>query len=224
MIRSMNFCLRRARILRTLCQRLCSSHACSRIPARVVTGYQGGEIKPIGNYLMVRQSDAHAWAEVWLSDSGWTRIDPTAAVSPDRIEKGVRSPMPETGLMSDLIGPEQLDFLRHLRLNWDAVNNQWNQWVLGYNVERQKSFLSGLGMPDVSWQNMAMALFWSSGAVVIAIALLMLYTRGKQHKDSALRRTSCSAQNSPSTVCIESRVKDRWILRSARRRRCPNRG
>jgi hypothetical protein len=94
--------------------------------------------------------------------------------------------MPETGLMGGLIGPEQLDFLRHLRLNWDAVNNQWNQWVLGYNVERQKSFLSGLGMPDVSWQNMAMALFWSSGAVVIAIALLMLYTRGKQHKDSAL--------------------------------------
>jgi len=155
------------------------------IPARVVTGYQGGEINPLGNYLMVRQSDAHAWAEVWLQNSGWTRVDPTAAVSPDRIEKGLPA-LPETGLIGSLIGAEQLDFLRHLRLNWDAVNNQWNQWVLGYNVERQKSLLSGLGMPDVSWQNMAMTLFWSSAAVVLAIALSMLYTRGKQHKDSAL--------------------------------------
>jgi transglutaminase-like putative cysteine protease len=156
------------------------------IPARVVTGYQGGEINPVGNYLIVRQSDAHAWAEIWLQGGGWTRVDPTAAVAPERIEKGSQSAAPEMGFIGGLIGSEQLGLLRHLHLNWDALNNQWNQWVLGYNVERQKLVLSRLGMPDVSWQNMTMALFWSSAILVTAIALLMLYTRGKRHKDSAL--------------------------------------
>jgi transglutaminase-like putative cysteine protease len=158
----------------------------ARIPARVVTGYQGGEINPLGNYLIVRQSDAHAWAEVWLPDRGWMRVDPTSAVAPSRVEKGMRAVIPEAGLIAGLIGPEQLDFLHQLRLNWDALNNQWNQWVLGYNVERQKFVLSRLGIPDANWQDMALALFWSSGAVVASIALLMLYTRTKKRRDSAL--------------------------------------
>jgi len=75
------------------CEHYASSFAllmrAANIPARIVTGYQGGELNEIGNYLIVRQSDAHAWTEVWLDDRGWLRVDPTAAVSPDRIEKGL---------------------------------------------------------------------------------------------------------------------------------------
>jgi transglutaminase-like putative cysteine protease len=148
------------------------------IPARVVTGYQGGEINPVGNYLMVRQSDAHAWVEVWLAGRGWTRIDPTAAVSPSRVERGIHSALPETGLIAGLINPQQFTLLAGLRLNWDAFNNQWNQWVLGYNVERQKFVLSRLGMPQVNWQNMALALFWISGAIVFVLTLFMLRKNG----------------------------------------------
>ena len=102
------------------------------VPARVVTGYQGGEVNPVGNYLIIRQSDAHAWAEVWLAGRGWVRIDPTAAVSPQRIERGISSALPE-GNALPMLARMDSTLLRKLYLNWDAINNGWNQWVLGYN-------------------------------------------------------------------------------------------
>jgi transglutaminase-like putative cysteine protease len=65
------------------------------VPARVVAGYQGGELNPVDGYLVVRQSDAHAWAEIWLSGQGWVRFDPTAAVAPSRIEQGIDAALPQ---------------------------------------------------------------------------------------------------------------------------------
>ncbi|MDD5384363.1 MAG: DUF3488 and transglutaminase-like domain-containing protein, partial [Gallionella sp.] len=113
----------------------------AHIPARVVTGYQGGEFNELGNYYIVRQSDAHAWAEIWLAGQGWVRIDPTAAIAPARVERGLSAAVINNAALPFMArNPPQ--WLRNLRLNWDTLANQWNQWVLGYNSERQFAFLT----------------------------------------------------------------------------------
>ena len=129
------------------------------VPARIVTGYQGGERNAMGDYLIVRQADAHAWAEVWLGERGWVRVDPTSAVAPNRIQEG---------LYSAVTDPDSLPFrmrrggsgewLRQLALSWDLLNNSWNEWVLAYGPDRQKELLSGLGFGPVDWGEMTVAL------------------------------------------------------------------
>jgi transglutaminase-like putative cysteine protease len=141
------------------------------VPARVVTGYQGGEINPVDQYMIVRQSDAHAWSEVWLKGRGWVRFDPTAAASPVRLESGVAAAVPATDPLP-LMARTTLTWLRGLRYNWDALANKWNQLVLGYNPERQRQFLSRMGMTEPNWESMALTLFWATGAL---LALLMAW-------------------------------------------------
>ena len=147
------------------------------IPARVVTGYQGGALNPVDGYFEVRQSDAHAWAEVWLEQRGWVRIDPTAAVAPDRIEHtvGLRKPR---GLLGGLIGftPSQGAWLPLLRLNLDALANSWNQWVLGYSPTRQKSLIGSLGFGDVDWTTLTLLMF-GCGSAVMALTMIPLLLR-----------------------------------------------
>ncbi len=126
------------------------------IPARVVTGYQGGEPNPAGGYWIIRQSDAHAWAEVWLGDQGWQRVDPTAAVAPNRIEQGLATALPETEPLP-LIIRNHSAWLRGLRLGWDAAIHRWNQQLLGYDSQRQLTLLKSLGIPDLApWQTAAL--------------------------------------------------------------------
>jgi len=147
------------------------------IPARVVTGYLGGEYNPLGDYWLVRQSDAHAWAEVWLPGGGWRRVDPTAAVAPGRIEHpldtgsglaaaaaGFRIPA------TDLLGHS----LRRLRYLLDAMNNQWHEWVLSYGPQRQLEFLAALGLDRASWIHMGLALLLLTGTLLLGIATWML--------------------------------------------------
>jgi protein-glutamine gamma-glutamyltransferase len=145
------------------------------VPARVVTGYQGGEVNPVGNYLIIRQSDAHAWVEVWLDGRGWVRVDPTAAVAPQRIESGI-SAVPAAEALP-VLARRDFSLLRKLYLNWDAVNNGWNQWVLGYNQQRQMELLSRLTGSQLSWQDLAVALIAFVSAVLLAISLLLLRSR-----------------------------------------------
>jgi protein-glutamine gamma-glutamyltransferase len=149
------------------------------IPARVVTGYQGGEPNLTGGYTIVRQSDAHAWAEIWLKDRGWIRIDPTAAIAPERIQNGLSAALPDS-LSLPFVARIQAPWLLKMRFNLDRLNHQWNQWVLGYDSERQFAFLTRLGMKDVSWQNMAINLL-IGGALLLGLFALMLlrklYTR-----------------------------------------------
>ena len=116
------------------------------IPARVVTGYQGAERN--GDYYIVRQSDAHAWSEVWLQDQGWVRIDPTAAVSPERVELGLGGALPAGEPVPGLarLGGGTLV---QLQLRWDQVNAAWNRWVLAYGPELQQSLMAALGMPGL---------------------------------------------------------------------------
>jgi protein-glutamine gamma-glutamyltransferase len=156
------------------------------VPARVVTGYQGGEPNPLGDYLIVRQRDAHAWAEVWLRGEGWVRIDPTAAVAPNRIERGLEAGLPPGERRAGLIGLEA-NWLAPLRLGWDLVNNRWNQWVLGYNQERQRQFLSRLNPLLANWQGMVWGLAILGGLALLFASMLMLPRSRRVRADAASR-------------------------------------
>jgi len=151
----------------------------ANIPARVVTGYLGGEYNDVGNYYIVRQSDAHAWAEVWLAGQGWVRVDPTGAIAPDRVERGLSAALSDNAALPFMErNPPQ--WMRDLRFNLDALANQWNQWVLGYDSERQFAFLTRLGMESITWQKMALNMSAGIGLVIAVFALFMLrhlYTR-----------------------------------------------
>ena len=116
------------------------------VPARVVTGYLGGEWNPIGQYFIVRQSDAHAWTEVWLAGRGWVRIDPTAVVAPERLTRGVYDLLPE----SQSAGQRLLrswPLLQTMLQGWDAANAWWNTKVLHFDLNSQLRLLQRLGLP-----------------------------------------------------------------------------
>ncbi|MGC2164788.1 MAG: DUF3488 and transglutaminase-like domain-containing protein [Gallionella sp.] len=143
------------------------------IPARVVTGYQGGEFNELGGYYILRQSDAHAWAEVWLKDRGWVRVDPTAAISPERIQSGLSAALPDNAALPFMArNPPQ--WMRKLRLDLDSLANQWNQWVLGYDTEQQFAFLTRLGMEDITWQKLALNMLAGMALLVGIVTLVML--------------------------------------------------
>jgi len=143
------------------------------IPARVVTGYQGGEYNPVGNYWLIRQSDAHAWAEVWLPETGWERVDPTAAVAPERIEHALDLASLSPGAPARFqVGEDGLFSLgwRRLRYSLDAINNSWDQWVLSYGPELQRDVLAALGFNHPSWKNMTLMLVLLVSTLLIGIA------------------------------------------------------
>lgn len=149
------------------------------VPARVVTGYQGGELNPFDGTLVVRQSDAHAWAEVWLAERGWVRVDPTALAVPERIQSGLDAALPEGGARPFLLRPE-LQWLRGLRMRWDALSNTWNQWVLGYNPERQRDFFARLGLHDLDWRTYGALLAGTVGSLM----LLLLAWGARQYRSA----------------------------------------
>ncbi len=156
------------------------------VPARVVTGYQGGEINYVGSYLTVRQADAHAWTEVWFKDTGWTRVDPTAAVSPNRVESGVASAVPQSeSLPRQLRG--EYEWLQRARMTWDSVTNTWNQTVLEYTQERQFQLMERAGIDNVTWQKLATVMFMLATAITFAVGLLMLYRLRAQQPDPLVR-------------------------------------
>jgi transglutaminase-like putative cysteine protease len=131
------------------------------IPARVVTGYQGGELNPIDGYFTVRQSDAHAWGEVWLPGQGWVRIDPTAAVAPERVRRSLANALPKPapfGIegLGRLMQPAPDSPLARLRYAIGAANNGWNQWVLNYTPQRQHALLETLQENLFGWGSAAL--------------------------------------------------------------------
>jgi transglutaminase-like putative cysteine protease len=155
------------------------------IPARVVTGYQGGESNHLGNYLIVRQSNAHAWAEVWLETEGWRRIDPTANIPIDRVEEAVDTQrFATTDLLASVAQGKRFTFFTRsffqLRQMWDAVNHGWNQWVLGFDREQQDKLLRALGIKDMSWQNLLTILVAAIALLVLAVSAIVLLKRPRQ--------------------------------------------
>ena len=114
------------------------------VPARVVTGYLGGQWTPYDRTLIVRQSDAHAWAEVWLDGRGWTRVDPTAVVEPERLYRGILDLLPDA-----VSAPARLvhawPWLTATLERWDALNGWWNQRVIAFDYRSQLDLLGALG-------------------------------------------------------------------------------
>jgi transglutaminase-like putative cysteine protease len=145
------------------------------IPARVVVGYQGGEVNPLGRYVTVRQSNAHAWAEVWLPQAGWVRVDPTAVIAPERIERGLED-FPELAHAPLII--RQAAWLnplwRHMRLGWDAVHYTWNHWVLQYSAERQAQLMANVGLGTLPWQGLTVLMVVLLSLVLAILALRLL--------------------------------------------------
>ncbi len=121
------------------------------VPARVVTGYQGGEWNPIRQYFLIRQSDAHAWAEVWLDGEGWTRVDPTAVVAPGRLNRGLLDLLPDTRSIGERV-VRNVAWLTKMRQRWDAVNDWWNESVVKYDMRTQLSVLRWLGFDEPDWR------------------------------------------------------------------------
>jgi len=130
------------------------------IPARVVVGYQGGEPGAGNEYLIVRQYDAHAWVEAWMPGQGWTRFDPTAAISPERIESGLRDAMEEEGsfLENDWTSPQRygdMAMVQWASLQLDKMNYQWQRWVVGYQGQSQMDLMSrlpgGFGLRELGY-------------------------------------------------------------------------
>ena len=151
------------------CEHIASAFAvlmrAAGIPARIVTGYQGGELNGVDNFWVVRQSDAHAWTEVWLAGRGWVRVDPTASVMPGRIGSLQRL-SPPRGVIATAVGVMVSPTMaQSLRAVWEAVNNAWNQRVLNYTQSRQLNLLRALGFESPSWEDLGLLLL---GALVLA--------------------------------------------------------
>jgi transglutaminase-like putative cysteine protease len=157
------------------------------IPARVVTGYQGGEVNPLNGELIVRQADAHAWSEVWLPDEGWVRIDPTAAVSPLRVEGGVNAALGPIDVMSSIIASDSLGVLAYARYTWHMMNSNWDLWVIGYNTDKQRQFFTNLGLPRVDWHTLAFWLVVATFTVGAAISIgLLVRDRPRRREPSVI--------------------------------------
>ena len=150
------------------------------IPARVVGGYQGGELNKTGGFLEIRQANAHAWAEVWLPNKGWTRFDPTAAIAPERIEQDVNIDLQlATGLVNfmpvNINATKALSWMKKARQLWGSVDYSWQRWVINYTSENQSKFLSSLGINN--FKSMAYWLVSVISLITLVLAWFILKTR-----------------------------------------------
>jgi transglutaminase-like putative cysteine protease len=145
------------------------------LPARVVAGYQGAERNPLGDYWIVRQANAHAWVEVWL-DGAWRRVDPTAAVAPERIEQGIDEALGVAARGTGRLWRDSV-FASRVVLSWDAVNAAWDRWVLGFGPDTQDSLLRSLGFA------VPRAIQLAALAAVASIACLVAMAWALRHRD-----------------------------------------
>ena len=149
------------------------------VPARIVTGFQGGEINDLDGYWTVRNADAHAWAEVWLPERGWQRIDPTGAVMPGRIGQYQRLRSAD-GLVAGALNTLSPGLLAQLRALWEATDNAWKQWVINYTQTRQFDLLKNLGFENPDWLTLLRSLGALLGAAGLLAAAWALWER-RQH-------------------------------------------
>jgi protein-glutamine gamma-glutamyltransferase len=147
------------------------------VPARIVTGYQGGELNGVDNFWTVRQADAHAWAEVWQAGRGWVRVDPTSAVAPGRVGSFQRLAAPQGVVAAAFTGALNPTLVASLRAAWEAMNNSWNQWVLNYTQSRQLDLLKNLGFTSPSWEDLSYLLIGIVVLVSLAGAAWTLWER-----------------------------------------------
>ncbi len=148
----------------------------ANIPSRAVTGYQGGEYNKVGNFLEIRQSDAHAWAEVWLDGKGWVRLDPTAMIAPERIEEGInRLYQQRNGIISfgGMDIPGVTDLFRNFNHVWSAAEHAWYRRIIAFSADRQNDLLSNWGIGDI--KKRVISLFASVAVLLLLVAAILLY-------------------------------------------------
>ncbi|WP_252273259.1 transglutaminase TgpA family protein [Pseudomonas subflava] len=161
------------------------------IPARVVTGYQGGELSQSGDYLSVRQLDAHAWVEYWQEGRGWTSVDPTFQVAPERIDLGAQDAYSddEAFLEDSPFSPlryRNVGWINDLRLAWENINYSWQRWVLGYRSEQQLGLLQRL-FGSLNWKRMAVAIV-GGGGLLLGLLALWLFKPWRRERDPQQRQ------------------------------------
>jgi transglutaminase-like putative cysteine protease len=186
------------------------------VPARIVTGYQGTDFLPVDGYYVVRQSHAHAWAEFWQAGRGWVRADPTGAVAPERIRRS-QALEPAPGFFGGALQAVSPD----LRLQWrqwvEALDNRWNQWVLGYGKRQQFDFLSQLGVQSPDLLSLARLLVGLVVGVGVAGAAwawfdarrLGPWPRLQQRIARQLARLDIEARPSDTLATLARRLRDR---------------
>lgn len=158
------------------------------IPARIVAGFLGAEYNPVSGLYLVRQSDAHAWTEVWLEDAGWVRVDPTAAVDPARVERDPRLSGLGAGAPVRFRIDDQGRIARAvhgLRYLVDALDSGWKDWVLGYSAAKQRVLLSGLGLEHLRQYGLAILLLAAS--TILMLLLNLLLARRPPSRDPVVR-------------------------------------
>lgn len=158
----------------------------ANIPARVVAGYQGGQINKVGKFIEVRQANAHSWAEVWLDGKGWTRFDPTSAVAPARIEQGIdvdqQISAGEVNFASAVI--QDIGWLQEAEQLWQSLDYNWQRWVIHYNTDNQARFLSKLGI--AGFKSMV---YWMVAFVALLVLCLAAYLfKGNQDSSDKAKR------------------------------------
>jgi transglutaminase-like putative cysteine protease len=162
------------------------------VPARIVTGYQGAEPPDADGWRIVRQSNAHAWAEYWEPRTGWIRVDPTAAVAPERIDVGAALRL-RGGFVANTLGNMNPALAERLRRAWELLDSRWAQWVTNYSRSRQLDLLSSLGVQTPSMQDIAIALISALSALAVAGALWAWWDRRRQDPWARLHGHVCRA-------------------------------
>jgi protein-glutamine gamma-glutamyltransferase len=185
------------------------------IPARIVTGYQGGERNPRGNYLIVRQSDAHAWVEA-IVDGSWQRFDPTGAVSPLRIESGLSRALPNADL--PLFSRLNDGFLKDMQWLFDGLNHAWRRNLIGFDRGRQHELLRAVNLdPGELWQVASLAAL--AAALWMGIVLVWLgYRRNQRERAAALWSDVCTRlaqaglprEQHEGPIAFSTRASERW--------------
>ena len=187
------------------------------VPARIVTGYQGGDRNSVDNYWTVRNSDAHAWTEVWIAGQGWTRVDPTGAVSPSRVGQFQRLSAPQGAFASAVGNFVDVSTMEKLRAVWEAVNNRWNQWVINYTQSRQLNLLQSLGFESPSWTDLLRLLASSLSALAL---LWLIWARATRPQRDGWSQLMHEARQRLQRVGLDSSASDsaRSLARGAQAR------
>ncbi len=196
----------------------------AQIPARVVLGYQGGEVNsigPLGEYLIVRQSDAHAWSEVWLGDSGWLRIDPTTMIPASRVEAQGDS-LRFNSVAAPPVTLAQIAWLiegwRTLSNSWDAAKNVWNFWVVGFDSRRQNELFQWLGMDGVHLRYLGFMVLGATALLLTLVAMALFYRRERIDPVVARYRRFCHQFNRLGIAYRESETPAQFAQRVIERR------
>ncbi|WP_295849851.1 DUF3488 and transglutaminase-like domain-containing protein [uncultured Xylophilus sp.] len=186
------------------------------IPARIVTGYQGGDLNPVDGYWTVRNSDAHAWTEVWQPGRGWVRVDPTGAVAPDRVGQLLRLQTPRGAFATAFGGVVGRDVGERLRAVWEAIDNRWNQWVLNYTQSRQFDLLRRLGFASPDWEDLVRLLVGLAVLASVGTGLWSLWTR-RAHDPWQRLLGQVRRRLARSGLALPSSAAPRGVARQARR-------